>query len=193
MLSTSSDQDCLYVMDGIGNPVGLLTDFSTNAFNLSYDPYGAANLTAGGTGNGYSQNPYLFKAGIQDRATGFVKFGLRWYDPTTGRWTQQDTLDAPLDPANANRYAFAGGDPINGVDPSGLTDWGSIGLGCARGATTSLIVGLLGPDETVVGAAVDAVTGCVVGGVADWANQQTDSEGGSLVETGLDLFDYAAE
>lgn len=106
-------------MDGIGNPVGLLTDFATNAFSFSYDPYGAANLTAGGTGNGYSQNPYLFKAGIQDRAAGFVKFGLRWYNPTTGTWTQQDTLDAPLDPANANRYAFTGCDPVNGSDPSG--------------------------------------------------------------------------
>jgi len=106
-------------MDGIGNPVGLITDFALSSYTYSFDPYGAANLTAGGTGNGAAQNPYLFKAGIQDRATGLVKFGLRWYNPTTGTWTQQDTLDAPLDPANANRYAFAGGDPINGNDPGG--------------------------------------------------------------------------
>lgn len=37
---------------------------------------------------------------------------LLWYDAAVGRWTQQDTLDAPLDPTNANRYMYAGGDPI---------------------------------------------------------------------------------
>ena len=33
---------------------------------------------------------------------------------------QQDSLDAPLDPVNANRYAYAGGDPVNNFDPTGL-------------------------------------------------------------------------
>jgi RHS repeat-associated protein len=62
----------------------------------------------------------MFKAGIQDRVTGWVKFGARWYSPALGRWTQHDTLDAPLDPKNANRYAFAANDPINNSDPTGL-------------------------------------------------------------------------
>jgi len=64
MLRTTSGIACLYVDDGIGNPVGLLTDFAVNAFSLSYDPYGVPTLTAGGTGDGYTQNPYLFKSGI---------------------------------------------------------------------------------------------------------------------------------
>ncbi|AMM22821.1 hypothetical protein AX769_22070 (plasmid) [Frondihabitans sp. PAMC 28766] len=119
MLTTSSDIACLYVDDGLENPVGLLTDFSTNAFSFSYDPYGTQVLTAGGTGNGAGQNPYAFHGGIQDRASGLVKFGLRWYNPVTGTWTQQDTLDAPLNPANANRYSYAGDDPINSTDPDG--------------------------------------------------------------------------
>nr|WP_244638026.1 RHS repeat-associated core domain-containing protein [Frigoribacterium sp. CFBP 13707] len=119
MLTTSSDIATLYIWDGTGNPVGLLTDFSTNAFSYTYDPYGTRTLTAGGTGNGAGQNPYSFKSGIQDRASGLVKFGLRWYDATSGTWTQQDTLDSPLDPSNANRYAYAGGDPINASDPTG--------------------------------------------------------------------------
>ncbi|RPE77904.1 RHS repeat-associated protein [Frondihabitans sp. PhB161] len=119
MLTTSSDIDALYVWDGIGNPVGLLTDFATNSFSYSYDPYGVQALTAGGTGNGAGQNPYAFKAGVTDRASGLVKFGIRWYEAETGTWTQRDTLDAPLDPSNANRYQFAGGDPVNGSDPTG--------------------------------------------------------------------------
>ncbi|RKR74783.1 RHS repeat-associated core domain-containing protein [Frondihabitans australicus] len=117
MLTTSSDIACLYVYDGLDNPVGLITDFSTNAVTSNFDPYGVGTLN--GSGNGVGQNPYSFHSGIQDRASGLVKFGLRWYNPVTGTWTQQDTLDAPLDPANANRYVFVGGDPINGLDPTG--------------------------------------------------------------------------
>jgi len=135
MLTTSSDISALYVWDGLGNPVGLLTDFSTNSFSYAYDPYGTRALTAGGTGNGPGQNPYSFKSGIQDRATGLVKFGLRWYDAAAGTWSQQDTLDAPLDPANANRYAFGALDPINNADPTGRISCGAVsaGFGIAAG------------------------------------------------------------
>ena len=120
MLRTSSGMQSLYVYDGTGNPAALLTSSPTVAFGYDYDPYGVPTLTADSGGLGTSQNPYAFKAGIQDRTTGWVKFGVRWYNPTTGRWTQQDPIDLPLSPGNANRYAFAACDPINGSDPSGL-------------------------------------------------------------------------
>jgi RHS repeat-associated protein len=119
MLRTSSGKQSLYVYDGTGNPAALLTSDSYVAFAYTYDPYGTPTLTQTSGGNGVPQNPYLFKGGIQDRTTGWVHFGNRWYNPTTGTWTQQDTLDAPLDPANANRYAYAGDDPINNLDPTG--------------------------------------------------------------------------
>ena len=118
---TSADQACMLVFDGTENPVGLLTNSATVAFAYKYDPWGVQTLTAGGTGNAAGQNPYAFHAGIKDAGSGLVKFGQRWYNPTTGTWTQQDTLDNPLDPANANRYAYAGDDPINGSDPSGAS------------------------------------------------------------------------
>jgi RHS repeat-associated protein len=120
MLRTSSGMQSLYVYDGTGNPAALITSASYRAFAYEYDPYGAPTITANSGGLGTSQNPYMFKAGIQDRVTGWVKFGARWYSPALGRWTQQDTLDAPLDPANANRYAFAANDPINNSDPTGM-------------------------------------------------------------------------
>jgi RHS repeat-associated protein len=126
MLTTSTGVNGIYAWDGIGNPVGLLVDFSSNVFSYEYDPYGAQVLRAGGTGNGAAQNPYAFKAGINDRASGLVKFGYRWYNPVTGTWTQQDTLDKPLDLGNANRYGFAGLDPINNADPTGR-DWACVG------------------------------------------------------------------
>ena len=157
MLHTSSDIAALYVYEGTGSPVALLTDFNTTSFQYKYDPYGLPTLQYSSGGNGVSQNPFSFKSGIPDRFTGFVKFGLRWYNPVTGTWTQEDTLDAPLDAANANRYAFAGDDPINSIDPNGTSVTNDI---------AGLLVGIL------AGAACEALTvgigtvGCaIIGGL----------------------------
>jgi RHS repeat-associated protein len=127
MLQTSNNVNCLYMYDITGNPIVLSTSFNTTSYALQFDPYGAATQTAGGTNGGTTQNPYSFHAGLQDRATGYIKFGARWYDPATGTWTQQDTYNAPLSPGNANRYAYAGGDPINASDPTG-NDWWAWGV-----------------------------------------------------------------
>jgi RHS repeat-associated protein len=176
MLTTSSDIDCLYVWDGLGNPVGLLVDFAANAFSYSYDPYGQQALTAGGGGNGAAQNPYAFKAGTTDRASGLVKFGIRWYEAETGTWTQQDTLDAPLDPSNANRYGFAALDPINNSDPSGQCAPGAAtagkviaGIGIAASITALVATGLAAAPETggVSVAATVAGVSTVVGASGD--------------------------
>jgi RHS repeat-associated protein len=120
MIQTNSSVTCLYMYDATGNPILLGNSAQATSVALSYDPYGAATRTDGGTNNGaWLDNPYLFHGGTQDRATGQVKFGQRWYNPITGGWTQQDTLNAPLDPANANRYEYAADDPINLGDPTG--------------------------------------------------------------------------
>ena len=119
MLRTSTGVVSLYAYDGTGNPTALLRNVTGPAYVYAYDPYGLPTITYNSGGNGITQNPFLFKGGIQDRVTGWIHYGTRWYNPTIGQWTQQDTLDAPLDPHNANRYAYAGGDPINNIDPLG--------------------------------------------------------------------------
>ena len=119
ILRTNTGTASLYVYSGTGNPTAILRDVGGTGYTYTYDPYGVPALSSSSGGSGVPQNPFLFKGGIQDRATGWVHFGNRWYNPTTGVWTQQDTLDAPLDPNNANRYAYAGCDPINNSDPTG--------------------------------------------------------------------------
>jgi RHS repeat-associated protein len=87
---------------------------------VRYDPYGAVTrLDAKGDTGGWLENPYVFHGGVQDRATGNIKFGQRFYNPTTGTWTQQDLINAPLDPHNANRYEYAADNPINYTDCTG--------------------------------------------------------------------------
>ena len=58
-----------------------------------------------------------------------------------------DTLDTPLDPKNANRYAYAGDDPINNIDPLGLSpstctaSRNIIGIGVFTAGSAALEIG----------------------------------------------------
>ena len=157
MLRTSGGTQTMYIYDGIGNPEALVTNLDTTAFAYDYDPYGVPNLTEDSGGQSEPINPYQFKGGIHDRSTNWVKFGYRWYSVGTGRFTQRDTLDAPLDPANANRYTFAGNDPINFADPLGLfiveAKFGVCMIGCASISPGIDSNGKIGLTGTVGGGA----------------------------------------
>ncbi|HXL36397.1 MAG TPA: RHS repeat-associated core domain-containing protein, partial [Ktedonobacteraceae bacterium] len=54
----------------------------------------------------------------------------RYYDPSLGRWMQQDPVAGSLGDLNAaNRYRYANDDPVNVVDPSGRDFWGCVKAG----------------------------------------------------------------
>jgi len=121
LLTTSTGSACMYVYDGHNNPAGLVTNFGSLAYLLNFDPYGGTTVAQNSGGSGYVDNPYGYAGGIGSHTTQLIKFGARWYDPTTGTWTQQDTLNAPLDPHNGNRYVYAADNPINNADPNGAS------------------------------------------------------------------------
>jgi RHS repeat-associated protein len=165
MLQTSTGQSGMYVYDGQGNPVSLTTEGSATSYLYEFDPYGGATTTQNSGGTGYVQNPYTYGGGLQDRSTGLIKFGERWYDPSTGSWVQRDALNAPLDPGNANRYAYASGNPINRSDPTGRDVFDDVskygGAGAALGGTFGCVATI--SAGCVEGAAVGAAGGTVLG------------------------------
>lgn len=63
--------------------------------------------------------PFGYGGGLYDRDTGLVRFGVRDYDPETGRFTSKDPLR--FDGGDTNLYGYALADPINLVDPTGQT------------------------------------------------------------------------
>lgn len=158
-LRSSDGSTSMWVIDGIGNPAAAITDKGTKAYAVSYSPYGGESVSYGDTSIQWQQNPYGFKAGIRSSSAnnGLTKFGYRWQSATTGGWIERDTLDAPLDPGNANRYAYAGGDPVNNSDPTGRS---LLAAGVDAALSTGLAVG-----ATAVICAATAVVGCAVGGV----------------------------
>ena len=74
MLRTSSGTQSLYIYDGGGSPVALITDAGIQGFSYTYDPYGVPVLSQNSGGSGVGQNPYTFAGGVQDRTTGWIHY-----------------------------------------------------------------------------------------------------------------------
>jgi RHS repeat-associated protein len=102
---------------GLGSIVAMTdgTDKEVNAY--AYDPYG--NMVNSVEQSGLN-NPWKFASGFLDSSTGLYKYGIRYYDPTIGRWTQRTPVGGSLqEMTKPNPYVYAGDDPVNAVDPSG--------------------------------------------------------------------------
>jgi RHS repeat-associated protein len=81
-------------------------------------------------------NPWKFAGGFLDSSTGLYKYGIRYDDPTIGRWTQRTPVGGSLqETTKANPYVYADDDPVNAVDPSGRSST----LECIGGALIGLI------------------------------------------------------
>ncbi len=118
-----------YGRDRLGSTTALVTTGQSVANSYSYDPWGE---TIGLTGTAY--NPFLFTGVYKDGATGLYSMTQRYYQPSTGRFTQLDPL--PKNLISVNRYAYAGCNPTNFVDPSGLDACEPAALLAASGYVT---------------------------------------------------------
>jgi RHS repeat-associated protein len=96
------------------SPSGIRTNTVTGqiAQRLDYDEFGRVLAD---TSPGFQ--PFGFAGGLYDPDTGLVRFGARDYDATVGRWTAKDPI--LFAGGDTNLYAYASGDPVNNVDPSG--------------------------------------------------------------------------
>jgi RHS repeat-associated protein len=168
-----------YVLDGQSSVIGLVDAAGTERARYTYDPYGAHDTAVAVNGT-LPDNPYRYASGraIATNASNQVvlyQYGQRFYQRSTGRWTQQDNLEHLGDPAQGNRYAYVGGDPINQVDPTGQS-WGSFfaftgaafaiaGLAAASPVAAGVLGGLAVASD-VAGAAASGATGTEIAAVA---------------------------
>jgi RHS repeat-associated protein len=58
-----------------------------------------------------------------DTNLGLYYLRHRYYNPVTGRFFSRDPIEGKrVDPDTLHKYLYAGGDPVNGIDPRGLED-----------------------------------------------------------------------
>jgi len=65
--------------------------------------------------------PFGFAGGLHDPDTKLVRFGYRDYMPEIGKWTAKDPI--LFAGGDSNLYGYVENDPVNWVDPEGLTRW----------------------------------------------------------------------
>jgi RHS repeat-associated protein len=83
--------------------------------STTYDPLGKVVATAGMAGSLGYQSEWT------DTPTGRVNMHARWYNTDTGQFDTRDPANVSPTPDSgaANKYAYAGGNPLTRVDPSG--------------------------------------------------------------------------
>ncbi|MBW3083825.1 hypothetical protein KEM60_00002 [Austwickia sp. TVS 96-490-7B] len=102
-----------FLSDKLGSVIGLVDSKGVLIGSYSYDPTGV-NRANTATGALAARNIHRYAGGLFESATGLTRFGVRWYNPVTGRFTTPDPSGK-----EKNNYLYAGGNSCNRVDPSG--------------------------------------------------------------------------
>jgi RHS repeat-associated protein len=111
-----------YGYDGFGNVRQLTNVSGTVTDTYEYDAFGHTFTTSGST-----PNNYLYRGEQYDSDLGLHYLRARYYNSATGTFVSRDPIDThstevdgtPTDPKSLHKYLYAGGDPINGIDPTG--------------------------------------------------------------------------
>ncbi len=105
--------------DQLGSTRLLTTYAGTVAGSATYDPYGQTIATTGTT------TPLGYAGAYTEPGTGLIYLINRFYDPITAQFL---SVDPAVDLTQAP-YSYAGDDPVNESDPSGLLSLSSPGWG----------------------------------------------------------------
>ena len=112
-------QTIYYLHDQRGT-TRFLTDQTGNPLASYFDgPYGQNPASAGPQAL-LAANPFRLEGAYTDQESGLNYLINRYYDPTTGQFLNRD----PLTAITGQPYAYAGDDPVNYSDPTGLSKCG---------------------------------------------------------------------
>ncbi len=102
------------------NATGLITD------RYSFDAYGEL-LGGNPTASAPATTSLLYSGEQFDTGLQQQYLRARYYDQNVGRFNRLDPFEGgQIDPQSIHKYAYVHGDPINGLDPSGLVNLTSV-------------------------------------------------------------------
>lgn len=113
----ASNNGHFYHFDNTGHTVALTDDNGEVTDKYAYAPYGYTTVE----GNTHNPFRYVGKFGVMDDGNGLHYMRARYYKEGIKRFMSLDALHGKaLTPQSLNRYAYVLGNPISGIDPSGL-------------------------------------------------------------------------
>jgi RHS repeat-associated protein len=103
----------LYHRDHLGSVRELVTPSGTLVARYDYDPYGQRTKLVGGleAARGFTGHYYHARSGLH-----LAPF--RAYSAELGRWLSRDPIE---EEGGINLYGYVGNDPVNWIDPDGLS------------------------------------------------------------------------
>ena len=143
-----------------GTVVAALDVGGTVTDRVSYDAFGQVLARTGTTPLGA-----LFNGEPRDRLTGLDFLRARSYNPATGRFVSPDPFAGFLEqPDSLHKYLFAGNDPVNSYDPSGLITVTELLIGLTVTSLTTLL-GVQQGRNFAEANNLDRTTGAIIGGI----------------------------
>ncbi len=124
---TDSSGTSTFLTDALGSTLALADSTGTVQTSYTYGPFGTPSST--GASNSNTQQ----YTGLPSDGTGLQYNRARYYSPTLQRFISEDPLG--FGGGSVNLYAYAGNDPINASDPSGLLPSGLDPGGLASAVT----------------------------------------------------------
>ena len=104
----------VYHADERGSVIAITDGNGQEVQSYAYGPYGEVVQAQGGLANEFQ---YLGQHGVMADENGLLHMNARYYLPEAKRFLTEDPIGIEGGP---NVYAYAGGDPITSMDPSGL-------------------------------------------------------------------------
>jgi RHS repeat-associated protein len=196
------------LVDNLGTVRDVIDSNGVVLNHISYDSFG--NVT--GETNPDVDFRYGYTGRERDEETGLDYYRSRYYDPTNGRFINEDTIG--FKGGDANLYRYVGNNPINFIDPNGTDLVSNLDNFAAShgvdlyGVVNTLDQGFGGFASGATGGATDIVRDKIYGGnvndnqhgiVHDIANVTGDvasdfvpgGKGGKLVKAGRGFLDNA--
>jgi len=105
--------------DHLGTPQAMTDINGTVVWTMSQTPFGISTVNEDPDGDGIKvTNNFRFPGQYFDAETGLNYNYQRTYDPVIGGYTQHDPIGLN---GGMNPFGYVGGNPVNQVDPKGLT------------------------------------------------------------------------
>ena len=171
--------------DQLGSPRVITDPAGALVKVVEYDSFG--NITQ--DSNPAFALPIGFAGGVADGTTGFVRFGLRDYDPIVGRWTARDP--AVFNSRQANLYAYVNNNPVNLIDPAGF---GSFGVTACEGLCVGVKFGIVdGGISACLDAGVGVGNSVEIDPFGDLADNGSSIEGKFGLRAGITKVEFGGE